>query len=467
MNLARRNGVFMGLWKLLPVVGWTLCVSTGAACQQVPPAQSAADQQPAGPASVSAGEDGAAPAPSSDDASAQASSKPPPAEKAEEAEANAAAPQPLPFPQATSAFGIELFRTAGATRQGNLAISPVSISTVMAMIWVGARGETRAEMTRTLRLLGTESDVGASVKTLMSAFNGLNDQHTKLRTGNGVFVERTCKLEPGFLEVTREQFRAPAESVDFIGAPEAARWLINERVAEQTERKITAILPDESVDSNSKVVVTNAVYFKGKWQSPFKPHHTYLQDFYVNGGTPQQVRMMHQSAKFKHTAADGVQLLELPYKGKGKDLSMLIVLPDEKNGLGKLERELTAERLEGWVESLQEKRVAVELPRFEMKATTPLVGPLEKLGMKRAFDPGQAEFGGMSTCALLYLENVYHQAFVKVDEQGTVAAAATAGHARPASAVISTPFVADHPFLFAIRHPASGTLLFLGRVVAP
>ena len=467
MTSARRNGALVGLRKLLPVLGWTLCVSTGGACQQVPPAQSAADQQPAGPASVSAREDGAAPASSSNDTSADTSSKPPPDQKAEAAETHAAAHQPLPFPQATSAFGIELFRTAGATRQGNLAISPVSISTVMAMTWVGAQGETKAEMTRTLHLLGTESDVGASVKTLMSAFNGLNDQHTKLRTGNGVFVERTCQLESGFVKVTREQFRVPAESVDFIGAPEAGRRLINARVAKQTERKITAILPEDSVDSTSKVVVTNAVYFKGKWQSPFKPHHTYLQAFYVSGGTPQQVRMMHQSAKFKHAAADGVQLLELPYQGKGKEVSMLIVLPDERNGLGKLERELTAERLEGWVESLQDKRVSVALPRFEMKTTTPLAGQLEKLGMKRAFDPGRAEFGGMSRCAQLYLENVYHQAFVKVDEQGTIAAAATAAHAKPASAIISTPFVADHPFLFAIRHPASGTLLFLGRVVAP
>jgi serine protease inhibitor len=147
---------------------------------------------------------------------------------------------------------------------------------------------------------------------------------------------------------------------------------------------------------------------------------------------------------------------------------MLLVLPSERNGLGKLEQELTAARLQGWVDSLEKKHVWVALPKFELRSTLALKSSLQKLGMKRAFGSGEADFSGMSTCAGLVLDNAYHQAWVKVDEKHTEAAAATGAVMRPVRGhIIQARFIADHPFLFAIRHRASGTLLFLGHVAAP
>jgi serpin B len=334
------------------------------------------------------------------------------------------------------------------------------------MTWAGARGETKEEMTRAMHLLGTESEVATAARSLTTALNALNDGTTTLHVASGLFGEKTCKLEPGFLELTTQRFGASVQPMDFLNAAEAARKAINARLAKQTNRRISELLPAKSLDETTKLVLTNTVYFLGKWRSPFEHGRTQPRDFYVNGRDAQKVPMMSQRAEFGHSRADGVQVLEMSYKGKGNDVGMLFVLPNERNGLEELEQALTTERLENWVKTLQPKEVAVQLPRFQLRSATPLRHPLKLLGMELAFEPGKADFTGMSACGQLVLEDVYHQAIVKVDEQGTEAAAATAPHMQ----AVSRPrnqFIADHPFLFVIRHRPSGTLLFLGRVVSP
>ena len=446
----------MWLSKGLPILSWVFFGFAIIGCRHAGPEGPASGPQAAAPVTAVPSQPGAS------------SVAPAPDEQATPAAAPASASQALPFPQASSAFGLELYQKLGSSLQGNLAVSPVSISTALAMTWAGARGETQQQMTRALHLLGTANEVAVAASDLTASLNALNDKATTLSVQSALFVDQTCKLERAFVEVASKQFKVPAQPVDFLNAAAAIRKTINSQVAKQTNERIPEILPENSLGATTKAVVTNAVYFVGNWLSPFSRKHTRPGDFYVNGQTAQKVPMMDRKATFPYAAFEGVQILEMPYKGKGKDLSMLIVLPDERNGLRKIEQELATERLEGWLRSLQEKELLVQLPRFELRSTTPLKEPLEKLGMAVAFDDKKANFSGMSACGELFLDNVYHEVFVKVDEQGTEATAATAGVMQmPIRARVVQRFIADHPFLFAIRHRSSGTLLFLGRVVAP
>ena len=367
------------------------------------------------------------------------------------------------FATAGNRLGVELYRELGKTQRGNIAVAPSSISLALAMTWTGALGKTRDQMSRTLHLRGTGREVATSARGLLSWLDAVNGESMTLRLASGLFVQQDYELESAFLEVT-EQFGAPVVSVPFEKAPGRARKTINLRVAEQTRQHIREILPERSLNERTRLVLTNAVYFLGYWVSPFgksSPH-----DFHTSAEATKNVPMMYRASDFPYAAADGVQVLELPYKGN--ELSMLVVLPVEKQGLSKLEETLTVARVKAWAKGLKKTRVEVILPKFKLHSTTELKQSLIALGMTLAFDPFKADFGGMSTSGKLFLGGAYHQVVVQVDEKGTVAAAASAAKMQE----VSEPpnqiwFVADHPFLFAIRHRASGALVFLGRVVDP
>jgi len=392
--------------------------------------------------------------------------RPDPSKQPAAAPSSSPSKEAVDFAKASNALGFELYRSVGADRQGNVAIAPSSVSVLLAMIRSGAAGKTQEEMTRALHVSGPVVDVAKSAKDLLSSLNALNGTATTLRMAGGLFVERAYKLQPAFLDVTRQQSGVSVESLGFKKAPEGARKMINSRVAEQTERRISEILPKGSVNEASRLVLTNAVYFLGSWVSPFSKSTTARRDFHLSAESMRKVPMMSQHSEFNHVAADGVQVLELPYKGN--ELSMLIVLPDNKDGLSEFEGQLTAERFEGWAKGMKKTDVQVVLPRFELHSATQLKKPLEEVGIKLAFDQGKADFRGMSAGGGLYIQDAYHDVFVRVDETGTEAAAATAAVAHAAGLNLNqTRFIADHPFLFVIRHRASGALVFLGRVVAP
>ena len=287
----------------------------------------------------------------------------------------------------------------------------------------------------------------------------------RLRTTNGLFVQQGLKLEPAFAELAEDQFAAPVEPVDFLGDPEQARQTVNARVAEQTEERIREILPARSVDSGTRLVLSSAVYFLGPWAFPFMKEATAPMDFYVDGRTPRKVSMMHQRKALHYGEVDDVLLLALPYEGW--EISMLLILPTERAGLGKVEESLTPERLESYMGRLTHRPVEVSLPRFEVESSLELGATLRDLGMRLAFNDSRADFSGITRTERLSISEAYHQVFVKVDEAGTEAAAATALTMSSKSARGASEFVADHPFLFVIRDTSSGALLFLGRVVAP
>jgi serpin B len=387
------------------------------------------------------------------------------------------------FARSSNLFGLDLYGRLKAS-PGNVVVSPASISTGLAMPWVGARGGTALRMKQALHLEGAPEAVAAAAGRLSAA---LRDpaQPLVFRIANRLFGERSYKLEPTFLAATKAAFGAGLEPVDFRSAPEAARTRINGWVEEQTEKRIRNLIPPRGVDGETRLALVNAIYFLGDWEEPFTREATGPAAFFRSqtgstkvGDNPppsRDVPTMHRTGTLRFAARDGLQALELPYKGA--TLSMLLLLPDTVSGLPAVEAALTLERLDAIVKSLAPVRVAVSLPRFEVDppGAIALGETLRAMGMGEAFDRERADFTGIANPTdardRLCIGNVFHKAFVKVDEKGTEAAAATAvvmqraGAAPPLARPVE--FKADHPFLFLIRHNPSGLIVFLGRVANP
>lgn len=370
--------------------------------------------------------------------------------------------------KANNHFALELWARAGA---GNLAISPVSISTALAMAWAGAKGGTAAEMRETMHLAG-ETDRLVSQWARISYALQDPARPFVLKMANRLFGDAHYRFDTIYFTITRKAFSAPLEIVDFRADPEAAREKINTWIADQTERRLPDLLPPRSITADSRLVIVNAIAFLADWAAPFDPAQTFDADFHVGASRKLRVPTMHRRDRYKLAKADGATLLELAYQGGSA--AMYVLLPDRLDGLAELERALPA-KLAALQSKLADETVLVSLPRFAIAPSDPLhlSRPLQELGMKQAFDRDLADFTGIanppSPSDRLFLSDVLHAAFVRVDEKGTEAAAATAvampgGKGVPPKAI---PFTADHPFLFLIVDKGSGLILFIGRVVEP
>lgn len=346
------------------------------------------------------------------------------------------------------------------TKPGNVFFSPFSIAEALAMTDVGARGQTDAQLKA---LLGADpAAYGAWAKEV----NGKHAEY-ELHTGNALWVQEGAPFQAEFLKTLKGAFDAKPRTADFHRSAEAAVNEINEWIGQQTNGKITKLLGSRSLDASTRLVLANAVYFKGTWQHTFGKGATSDQPFHAAGGKDVQVAMMSQKHSFPLYQDDALQVLELPYKGNA--LSMLILLPRKADGLAELEKALTAEKLTAWSEGVRSQRVNVELPKFTMRQTIDLVPVLKAVGVRDLLTPGQADLSGIDGTHDLSASSVAHGAFVRVDEEGTEAAAATVVGVAPA-AIIAGPiqtFRADHPFLFVIRHNAGGGIVFMGRVTEP
>jgi serpin B len=390
--------------------------------------------------------------------------------------APAPAPQPIappaahelaPLVKSSNTFGWELWKQLPAS--GNQAMSPASITTALAMTWGGAKANTAAEMKQTLHLDGDAGSVAAAWGKLAAALQA--PKQPELRIANRLYGERTYKLDQGFVDRTRAAFGAPLDPLDFVGNPAAARTVINTWVAQQTNQRIKDLLPPPSITNLTKLVLVNALYFLADWQTAFEHASTVDADFASVGAT-LKVPTMHAVDGYRLAKADGVAMLELPYKG---DAAMYIILPDKLDGLPAVEKSLDAGKLATWIGALANQRVAVALPRFTIdpREPTELSARLKALGMKDAFDSKRADFTGIASppnpADQLVISAVFHKAFVKVDEKGTEAAAATAVVMAPKGAAPAAPieFKANHPFLFVIADTRTGLVLFIGRVSDP
>jgi serpin B len=266
----------------------------------------------------------------------------------------------------------------------------------------------------------------------------------------------------------QKYYGSSIEPVDYSGHTEAARKTINDWVEARTNRKIVELLKSGMVGDSTRLVLVNAIYFKGNWASQFEARLTEDEPFHMSSEKSVAAPLMRQTHDFRYAESPGLQVLELPYAGG--DLSMLVLLPNKVDGLGDLEAGLTAENLTTWTANLKSHKVAVFLPKFKSTSEFKLAGTLAALGMSDAFG-SLADFSGMDGRKDLFISDVIHKAFVEVNEGGTEAAAATAmvmaGSAAPSNPRPIPVFRADHPFLFLIRDNRNGSVLFLGRVTDP
>ncbi|MCC6522115.1 MAG: serpin family protein [Polyangiaceae bacterium] len=361
-----------------------------------------------------------------------------------------------------NAFGFDLHRRL-ARAPGNLAFSPASLAIALSMTYAGARGATRDEMKQTLHAPDDEA-LHQGLAAVLASWQASQGPH-EIHAVNRLFGERSLPFHAPFVDLTATRYAAPLDPSDFARQPEVERQRINRWVVEQTRERIVDLLPDGAITSATRLVLANALYFKAAWQEPFLAPLTTTGPFHLAGAATKDVPLMHSNATAGHAAVDGVELAELRYAG-GR-FATLLVLPAARDGLAALEARLDAATLDRWVAALEPKELDVTLPRFRLEPGTSLAlkEHLEALGMRRAFGP--ADFSGISDAGL-FVDEIYHKAFVAMDEAGTEAAAATAvvmNESMPMPA--ATSFRADRPFLFFVRDLETGLVLFAGRVAEP
>jgi serpin B len=287
-----------------------------------------------------------------------------------------------------------------------------------------------------------------------------------LHVANALWGQVGFTFLPDFLDTLALNYGAGMQLLDFTKDPESARNTINQWVSKETEKKINDIIPPGAIDTLTRLVLSNAIYFKAYWQSEFSKDATQNDAFHLLEGGTITVPMMKQKSSFRNAAIEGLQAVELPYAGG--QLSMLVLLPEDGK-FNEVSGKLDLSTLDGLINSLEYKEVNLTLPKFTFEYNLGLNGYLKQLGMTEAFDPTLADFSGMDGAKDLYISDVLHRAFVAVDEAGTEAAAATVVIMDVTSMPVEQPieFKADRPFIFAIRDNATGTLLFLGRLMNP
>nr|AAH64292.1 Serpin peptidase inhibitor, clade B (ovalbumin), member 1, like 4 [Danio rerio] len=313
-----------------------------------------------------------------------------------------------------------------------------------------------------------EEQIHSSFNKFMSELNKPGAPYV-LSLANRLYGEQTYQFLEKYLSDAKKYYAAGLEKVDFKNKSEASRVNINKWVEKNTQEKIKDLLPSGAIDAMTRLVLVNAIYFKGNWEKKFPKEATKDGQFKLNKNQTKPVKMMHQKAQFPFVVIPEInsQILELPYVGK--NLSMLIILPDEiedaTTGLQKLEKALTYEKLMQWTKVMRQQEVQVSLPKFKTEQTYDMKSLLVSMGMEDVFDPLKVNLTGMSSSNDLVLSKVVHKAFVEVNEEGTEAAAATG--AVVSIRTLAQIFNADHPFLFFIRHNPTNTILFYGRFCSP
>jgi serpin B len=368
---------------------------------------------------------------------------------------------------ANTQFALDLY-SKFKDQEGNIFFSPYSISTALAMTYEGARGETASEMQSVLHI---PADPGARRPPFASIYNDINApvKSYTLSTANALWAQEGYEFLEDYTTTVETYYGGRVTNLDFAGNPEASRQTINSWVEDQTNDKIKDLIPQGALDSLTRLVLTNAIYFKGTWELQFDEANTRDEPFYTTPVQTVTASMMRltgsDDAVFPYAEdGDNVQILELPYEGD--DLSMLIILPEK----GKPVPALTPEKLTDWRALLVEQRVDIYIPKFKFETKYFLADTLAGMGMPAAFAAGAADFSGMDGTRELFIQSVIHQAFVEVNEEGTEAAAATGVvvglTAMPEEPVIPV-FRADHPVLFIIQQKDTGNILFMGRVSDP
>ena len=366
---------------------------------------------------------------------------------------------------ANNQFALELY-SKYKSDEGNIFFSPYSISTALAMTYEGAKGKTADEMQSVFHF---PKDASVRQPAFASIYNTLNEGSSDytLKTANALWAQKDYQFLQDYFNTVEKYYGGKATNLDFVGETEQSRQTINTWVEEQTNNKIKDLIPQGILDSSTRLVLTNAIYFKGDWVWQFDKSKTMEADFKVSPTKTVKAQMMSmnpEKATFNYAETDDLQILEMPYKGE--ELSMLVLLPKE-DILDNLEKSLTLEKLNQWKASMKaEKMDAVQMPKFKFETKYFMAEDLAQMGMPTAFSES-ADFSGMTGKKDLFIGFVIHQAYIDVNEEGTEAAAATAVGMVLTSVRPQRLFIADHPFIFIIQETKTGNILFLGRVSDP
>jgi serpin B len=368
-------------------------------------------------------------------------------------------------------FALEIYkRLAASAKPGdNVLVSPFSISTALAMTYAGGKQNTAKQMSDVLGFTLPDDQLHPAMGEIIRDLDADREGY-QLSIANRLFGQNGYPFKQPFLDITDRDYGAPLDMVDFQASPDGARQRINDWVADQTHDKIQELFPPGSITRDSRLALTNAIYYKGSWKYEFDEDLTRDRTFFTRSGQTL-VPTMYQKESFLYTERPDFQMLEMPYAGG--DLSMVLLLPKDRNGLPAFEASLTQELFEESLVALDSATVNVYLPKFTFDSSFNLVDALKEMGIQDAFSPQDADFTGIADASPdnLYIGTAVHKAFIDVNEIGTEAAAATGIGFFISNCACPPPepktFRADHPFLFALRDRHSGSVLFLGRVEQP
>lgn len=404
-----------------------------------------------------------------------------------QAETGASAPDMSTTADRVNSFAERFYGQVSSEDPGNLFFSPFSIHAALAMTYAGAGGDTAEQLQEVLAFEHGpgEGAEHAAYSELLQSLNSppvtqvesIEGRERKmverpvfdLVVANRLWGQAGFEWRPEYITLTEQAYLAGLAEVDFEGNTEGARNTINNWVEETTRDRIRNLIPSGALSAMTRLVLTNAIYFKANWAEPFEEHATKPEPFHLVSGETVEVPMMQQTETFAYAQGGGWQALAMPYE-KGV-LSMVVVLPADREGaLAAVEQQLLSGDLLAQLESLQRPRVQLWLPKFGMTLQLDLGSTLKAMGMTLAFSE-DADFSGMAPDADLFISKALHKAFVEVDEKGTEAAAATAVvigvTSMPVEPEQPRVFRADRPFIFLIRHNPSGAILFLGRLMDP
>ena len=395
---------------------------------------------------------------------------------------------PADVATANNNFAVSFYKQISGEEKNhgqNLFISPLSIYTVFAMLHETALGNTAAQLADVFEF---DSDMASRHGMMAQTVGAVNreDPQATLDMANALWVSNGMTPYESLVDITGNVYDADAEQLDF-GNKDASAARLNEWAAENTRDKIPKIIEPSQLDPNTKAVLTNAVYFNATWKSQFVPEKTHTDDFWISQNDASKAEFMIKNRHFEYASADEVSLLRMPYLGDR--FSMIVILPDDRDGIENLTEQLSAEQIAGWTNAMKNEKVTVTMPKFTTKGSYDLIPSLIEMGVTDVFDSFEADLGCISPAAMyetspnllpaslkkmafpeslpLFIYKAQHDTFVDVHEAGTEAAAVTALYGSAGSNTPPKIFKADHPFLFAIQDDQSGTILFMGRIMDP
>jgi len=361
-------------------------------------------------------------------------------------------------------FSLDFYNEIIDEEDGNIFFSPYSIFTAFSMAYEGADGNTADEMKEVLNILQNDSKTLGSFGRIYNLLNQ-NQVGYKISTANAFWKNYDYFFLDSYINILKNFYMAEANELDFSKNVEAAET-INTWIEEQTNGKIKDLIEPDILSEVTKLVLTNAIYFKGDWAYPFNKELTYESDFTLDSNDTKTVDMMvsdSENSVFNYTTTDELQIIELPYYGN--EMSMIIVLPKENN-ITAAESVISAENITTWKSDFYETEITVKIPKFKFETKYLLNSIMQNMGMLDAFT-SNADFSKMDGTRELFISKALHQAYIDVNEEGTEAAAATAIVVELKAIPDPKEFTADHPFIFLIEHKPTDSILFMGKVMDP